>query len=186
METKQDFGLSSLFKYGNWGSTVSWQDGDTTYQRAIFVSRAADLIAYQITADNGLVNFAITFDLHEQKHPYREDYQASLQVIADGEYLFYAATHQDGTDFGAVARIITSDGQLCHDQQQLIVKNAKQATILLRSLHGQRQTDWAALKAKLAAESKDYHSLLADHCQIHTALFNSVKLSFRHRKQPTF
>lgn len=179
METKQGFrDYRRCLNMETGEVTVSWQDGDTTYQRAIFVSRAADLIAYQITADNGLVNFAITFDLHEQKHPYREDYQASLQVIADGEYLFYAATHQDGTDFGAVARIITSDGQLCHDQQQLIVKNAKQATILVKVfINGQRQTDWAALKAKLAAESKDYHSLLADHCQIHTALFNSVKLS---------
>ena len=47
--------------------TVSWLDGETTYERVLFVSRTDDLVVCEIRASTpGAIHCAITLDLHDR------------------------------------------------------------------------------------------------------------------------
>ena len=99
--------------------TVSWLDGDTTYERVLFVSRTDDLVVCEIRADTpSAIHCTITLDLHDRTDamkPYGAA-QAVLpegaETVVEGATIRYAASNSDGTDFGAVARVLTVGGEI--------------------------------------------------------------------------
>src|SRR5690625_7246008 len=88
---------------------VKWVDDETAYQRNLFVSRADNLIAYEINSDAGGVSGTLQLSLQKsdkgkisQLFPSLNE---SMEVRTEPSYMFYAAQNNDGTDFGAVLRI---------------------------------------------------------------------------------
>ncbi|MFB5066375.1 MAG: glycoside hydrolase N-terminal domain-containing protein [Candidatus Wallacebacter cryptica] len=156
--------------------TVSWQEEDKQFNRKLFVSRADDLIVCRI--QGSALNSTLTLTLHQQDSADKRRLEESMLQYADGHYLYYAAKHPDETDFGAVARIITKDGEIEAEQGRLIISGASEVLILVKVfVYEQHQDAWQRLSSELAAENRTYDELLAAHCELHTPLFNSVKLS---------
>lgn len=153
---------------------VSWQDGVCHYQRSLFVSRPDDLIVYEITAQNGLVNCDLQLDLHDQPP---KEYQHMQEIRVDDQYIYYAVSHQDETDFGAVARVINTGGTITAQGQKLTVQDAQSVLVLVKVfIKGEREQAWAQLRAELASEPRNYADLLDPHAKQHGDLFNSIKI----------
>jgi alpha-L-fucosidase 2 len=228
--------------------TVTWRDGDVTYERNLFVSRADDLIVYEIRtsgcgatdaegatkatgvadanggrgvagateatgatgadgatcatgadgrfgtdsgtgADGGSADaggpsvageFRLALHKSDKLNPQDErwkELEQSVEVQADGEYICYAAANDDGTDFGAVLRVIASGGRLTTGDGSIRFAGADKVLALVKVfVKGDRRRDWVRLKNELAAASGDYERLLAAHAQIHGRLFRSAAL----------
>ncbi|NLL87585.1 MAG: glycoside hydrolase family 95 protein [Firmicutes bacterium] len=157
---------------------VTWDECGRQFERKLFVSRADNLIAYIITG--GGLNCSLKLGMHEQDHPKRAEYQESEAGLADDQYLYYAVQHPDGTDFGAVARVIVNEGETAAADGWLVVKGAAEILVLIKVfVSGRRHRAWQRLQQELAAEARSYQQLLEAHCQIHSRLFNAVKLDLK-------
>ena len=161
--------------------TVRWNDNDQTYRRELFVSRANDTVVYQISADHGEINAKLRLALHHPgdsinplPSPELQNHSASR---ASEQYLYFATQNDDGTDFGALTRVIAIQGDLSCEGDTIAVKGAERILVLTKLfVKGSREADWSRLKDELAAVSGNYEDLLAPHVNLHARLFNSASI----------
>src|SRR5699024_7585156 len=115
---------------------VKWVDDETAYQRNLFVSRADNLIAYEINSDAGGVSGTLQLSLQKSdKGKISKLFPAlneSMEVRTEPSYMFYAAQNNDDTDFGTVLRIVPTGGKLNHDKNSIQFKNTEKVLILLK------------------------------------------------------
>ena len=165
---------------------VSWRDGETRFERAVFVSRPADLVVCELRSSGPLpVQAAIMLDLHDRsdvRKPFDwppAPLPTDLEVRAEDDCIFYAAAGDTGGgDFGAVARVVAVDGQMRTDGATLQIQAPQRVLILLKVFaHEERQAAWARLTSEIRAIQADYASLLAPHAAEHGRLFHSAQLS---------
>lgn len=160
-------------------ATVSWSDGDTRYERALFVSRPADWIVCEICAEGpDLIQAEFGIELHDPKDVRRSaTLPEKVELKADGPYLFYAAENDDGTDFGAVARIVARGGKLESNGGLLKVSGAASVLVVIRPfVQGERAAEWEAIRAELGGKEPHYGELLEAHVQEHGKLFHAASL----------
>lgn len=105
----------------------------------------------------------------------------SVETGANGGYAWYAAGNDDGTDFGAVLRVIPQGGRGRVDTAEGFVHFAETERVLVLVkvfVQGERRSEIAKLKSELAglAEELTYEGLLARHTALHTPLYRSVSL----------
>ena len=162
--------------------SVSWLDGETKYERSLFVSRADDVVAMEIRAD-APIDAEIRLDLHDRDDVRKPNnwpaaaLPAGVEVLAEGNSLCYAAENDDGTDFGAVAKVTVEGGSVEAGDGCLVVAGADRVLVLLRVfIRGERRTDWARLHDELAACEASYDELLTPHAEAHGRIFNRVAL----------
>jgi alpha-L-fucosidase 2 len=163
--------------------TVCWNDGAAAFERKLFVSRTDDCVVMEISSNEPL-NVEIALDLHDRTDAHicdQEDPKLPEQVGVKTDepgWIFYAAQNDDGTDFGAVARIFPMVGKMeenagcgfqCLETDTVLV-------VLKMFVKGERSRDWNSLKGELAALSGSYDELLAPHAKEHGELFNRVSL----------
>lgn len=148
--------------------SVCWKDGAVAYERTLFVSRTDNAVIMQIKSTGAPLNADVSLDLHD-----RTDIRTSgnglcelpqeleVQSGEDG-FIRYAARNDDGTDFGAVARIVKMSDRML--------------VVLKLFVKGERKSDWGRLQRELEATIMDYQALLAPHAAEHGELFRRVKL----------
>ncbi|MGJ8638528.1 MAG: glycosyl hydrolase family 95 catalytic domain-containing protein [Opitutaceae bacterium] len=166
--------------------SVNWTDDATAYQRKVFVSRAEECVVMEITATGEQpLSATISLDLHNREDLHRCDEEdpklpTELEVTANADgYIHYAARNDDGTDFGAVARVSTDGGTLtCTDTDGgFKIEGARTALVVLKVfVKGARATALPELQAQLSALSSTYSDLLAPHEVLHRELFERVTL----------
>jgi alpha-L-fucosidase 2 len=94
--------------------TVRWRDGETAFERSLFVSRADDMIVYRIKSGSGtFVQGEIRFALHAANGDLKAsdrfmELEKSVQVMAESEFVHYAVKNEDGNDKGSVAVLFIS------------------------------------------------------------------------------
>ncbi|WP_372807205.1 glycosyl hydrolase family 95 catalytic domain-containing protein [Pontiella sp.] len=147
---------------------VGWSDNGVDYCRKLFVSRADDCVVMEITSQGGALDAEISLDLHDRLDAHICDQPdpklpENVEVNTDEPgWIFYAARNDDGTDFGAVARV---------------AKEADRALVVLKMfVKGERAKEWKTLKQALRGLGTDYAGLLAPHAQAHGELFGRVAL----------
>ncbi|MFD2654792.1 glycosyl hydrolase family 95 catalytic domain-containing protein [Gracilibacillus thailandensis] len=161
---------------------VTWSEHDTTFTRDLFVSRADNLIVYRVSSNKAnAVDAALNFDLHPTNSPNRKKrYQELADTVewnTEDNYLFYKATNEDDTDFGAVARVIAEDGEVITDQQKLCCVNVSSLLILVKVfVQSSSSLQWPVLKEELANVTATYQQLLDNHVQVYQPLYFSSKL----------
>lgn len=100
------------------------------------------------------------------------------EVKTDGSYLYYAATNDDGKDFGAVLRVIASDGRITAQNGTIQFAEANKVLALAKVFtHGDREQEWLRLQNELSSMDQTYEQLLASHIIEHQRLFFSAKLN---------
>lgn len=112
------------------------------------------------------------------------EFKALAQTVetgAAGGYAWYAAKNDDGTDFGAVLRVIPQGGSGRLDTEEGFVHFADRERVLVLVkvfVQGERHSEIARLKSELAglAEELTYEELLARHTALHTPLYRTVSL----------
>lgn len=163
---------------------VRWQDRGAAFERALFVSRPDDMVVMELRAEEpSAVRAGLSLGLHDpadvKRPPGRPEapLPTDAESGADGAYVWYAARSDDGSEFGAVARIVPADGSLAADGAETVVEGAGKVLVFLRMfVSGSREAEWARLKAELAAEQRGYRELLAAHVREHRGLFDRVSL----------
>jgi len=154
---------------------VRWTDGDTRYERVLFVSRPDDAIVYEIRRQGPRpIAARLALQLHDKRDVRRVDYAfpEAEETKAEGSFLYYAARSDDGTDFGAVARIVGRGGRMTADGGAMVAGEADSVLVVVKLfVKGSRGEDWGRLAAELGSLAPDYGSLLAAHAAEHGRLF---------------
>lgn len=157
--------------------TVSWRDGDTRYHRKLFVSRADDVIVYEVESDGWPLEARMRLALHvDGRSPYPTDMMKQSQdVIMDGEYMMYAAQNDaDGRDFGVVLRVVlpVGSGEIRSERGQLCVSGVSRFLVVMKVfVNGEREQDWHRLHSELAMVTRSYDEWLDRHVRVHRELF---------------
>lgn len=161
--------------------SVSWRDGEQIYERTLFVSRADDAVIYRIQADCGQVNATLWLNVHDPSDaqnplPAKLSTQ-TLDTKSCDEYLYYALENDNGTDFGAVAKVIAIGGTLANEDEKILVKDADSILVITKIfVLGSRQREWERLKHEISAIQHEYEILLDSHIQLHAPLYHSASI----------
>lgn len=169
--------------------TVAWKDGDSAFRRRLFVSRTDNLVAMEVADRSGRDLVAdIALALHDPADNPAGDAalpgQVEVQCEKAGWIRYAARNNDDGTDFGAVARVlpVAAAGkreapQLTESNDALHVEGAARVLIVVKLfVQGKRQTAWRELTRQLESVDPDYAALLAPHTVEHGELFIRVTL----------
>lgn len=160
--------------------SVSWKDGERSVARRLFVSRADRAIVYSI--EGGDLEGRIRLAFHPTDSPrLREacqEIEATVGVKAEAEYLFYAATNDDGQDFGAVLRLVAAGGEVEREEEGAFrFRGASRVLALVKVFVKEpRESAWPRLRDELSQLPSEYDRLLSAHAEIHGRLFHSAQL----------
>ncbi|WP_036717816.1 glycosyl hydrolase family 95 catalytic domain-containing protein [Paenibacillus harenae] len=167
--------------------TVGWTDGSRRFRRRLFVSRADDAIVYEIDAGGeSAVSGEIGLALHPSDRwadtPEFKELEKTAEAGSDAEgYAWFAATNDDGTDYGAVMRVIpVGGGRLEPFEGTQRFSGAVRLRVLVKVfVMGERRRDWARLRDEFAAlaDGSSYDILLGRHTALHRPLYCSASLS---------
>ncbi|WP_248924058.1 glycosyl hydrolase family 95 catalytic domain-containing protein [Paenibacillus hamazuiensis] len=161
--------------------TVRWEDAGAAFERKLFVSRTDDAIVYEIGCEGGAAEGEFRLSLHKtDRVPPADEYVAleeSVRVEAEGPYLFYSATSDEGTDFGAVMRIVSFGGSLESGNGAVRFAGAPKVLAIAKVfVKSEREKEWARLRRELEHMDTTYERLLAAHAAEHRRLFRSAAL----------
>jgi alpha-L-fucosidase 2 len=169
--------------------SVAWRDGDTCFERRLFVSRTDDLLVCEMTSGSlsgagkpGLTA-SINLDIHDRTdalkpfgHPPAPLPEQAETHARDG-MVSYAARNDDGADFGAVVKVVQEGGSQTCAGGTLTVSGAGKVTLYLKVfIKEPRLTAWERLAAELAQKQSSYAGLLKAHAAVHGSLFHSAEL----------
>lgn len=163
---------------------VQWQDGKKEYIRTCFVSRADNTLILKMTTKDGApFSVSLSLGIHdiEDAKVHTDNLEKFLptnrQQDISNELLTYCATNDDGTDFGAVARVLHKDGAVTYSESNMHIKDTTEITILLQSfVQGDRNNSLKSLVLSLKDICTPYEELLKEHVQLHSKLFKSATL----------
>ena len=169
-------------------ATVTWNSGGTRFERRAFVSRAPehrDTVFVSLRCDKpGKLKAMLGLGLHDPEHAIgigdRKRFQARTTAI-NGGILHYAAVNPDTPsalkDFGAVARVLTYDGTLTTDGDQLVLAGASHALLAVKTFHyADAATAFDRIDRELSTLSGNYDTLIEPHLAAHQALFNAASI----------
>jgi alpha-L-fucosidase 2 len=163
--------------------SVCWEDNGVAYSRKLFVSRTEDLVVMEISSSGGPLAVDVTLDLHDQSDarswitgnatlPQNVERRAE-----DSGIIRYAARNDAGADFGAVAWVVSSGGELTADSGGVRVVGGERVLVVVKLfVKEDRQLAWARIESELADTAMDYSAFLEPHAAEHGRLFNRVKL----------
>lgn len=161
--------------------SVTWKDGDAAFERNLFVSRADNVIVYEVKSDGAPIRGEFRLAFHKTDSPRLADkckeLEETVQIRAEGDYIYYAAQNDDGTDFGVVLRLIPTDGETAVHPDAIQIDRASKVLVMAKVfVKGERETAWGQLQQELAGMAADYNQLLTAHVRLHGRLFNTVNL----------
>lgn len=85
---------------------LEWKQGEMSFSRRQFVSRACDLVVVEQTAAAPALSGRVKLDLYEDGTPYTRQKQQEVgetrKVWTEENRIFYRARNDDGLWFGAV------------------------------------------------------------------------------------
>ena len=167
--------------------TVAWNEGSESFKRKTFVSRTHDMLCMKFEGTRD-ITAKIFLQLHDTGRDdtkrKREEVGDTLQNYVDGDYIFYAATNDDGTDFGAVAKVVHGGISKVEKDSVFCVDKSPDVTVFVKFfVKGERAEAFAKLKNELAGLDGNYDFYLNAHAKAHGEIFNSceIKLSGDHR-----
>lgn len=164
---------------------VSWRDGGRSFRRRLFVSRADDAVVYAIDGGCGCngVSGRLGLMLHPSDRfgdtPEFKALEQTVETGAEGGFAWYAAQNDDGTDFGAVLRVIPEGGRLEAEEGFVRFAEAERVLVVVKVfVQGDRRRELGRLKGELAGLAADlaYERLLERHTALHTPLYRSASL----------
>lgn len=162
-------------------ATVGYSVGETRYKRCAFVSRADNLFALRVTKQgNGTISVRLRFNLMHRvnSHTYEGlcDMPEGVAVRNDRQFMCFAARNDDnGTDFGAVAKLHVLGGNVRVDDDFVDIAHAQSILITVKTFaSGPREREWANLKTQLGAVNDGYEKLLKSHVVLHSKLYGTV------------
>lgn len=183
-------------------ASQQWLDGDIMMRREVFVSRAADLVVYRILAehdkaDGELLNYVLELDAyHNEGETPNAAIQAvwetaQMKAVCEDEhtaYLYFNARRakSDGicTDFGAVAKIVVTEGRLEKFENKIKAKAAGQILVMIGLyVDEEKEAAWKKQHDSLKNRHESFDELFEESAAIHKKLYHSAELHLGEEKQ---
>jgi alpha-L-fucosidase 2 len=161
-------------------ATVSYKVGPTTFTREMFVSPVDQVILVRLTADTPRsLNFSTTFETPQKATVSIRGTSALVLHGVNGD----AFGIKGGLTFEARAVVVASGGETSAENQNVVVKNANSAVIVIAAAtsyvnykNTNRNTQTIISDTLVAAGRKSFEQLRATHVREHQRLFHRVKL----------
>ena len=164
--------------------TVSYAVSGTKYKRSCFVSRADNVVAYRITKQGAggidlQMNFALMHRVNARTYEGTCEMPEGVTAKYDKQFMTFAARNDDnGTDYGAVAKLTVLGGSVRSDDDGVEIANAQSVFILIKTFtDGLRDREFTAIKQQLATVKDGYDKLLKTHVAIHSKLYSSCDVT---------
>lgn len=111
--------------------SVTWSEGYTKYKKRLFVSRADNVVAFNITNDaKKPMRHEISIGLHDEKQLVKENKTVSiLQNGLCGRKFIFRALHEDSAAFGCTV-LIDTDGEVIEKNGNIMVVGATDLTLI--------------------------------------------------------
>ncbi len=158
-------------------ASVSFKDGATRFERNAFVSRARDIIVYEITRTGQKnIDASFKFELHD-KFNARTPVAVSatpenVSVKSENYWLYFSARSSSGADFGAVAKVNFFAGKQEIKDDRLVITGAEKILVIIKPfIEAQRDKAWKDCKAAIMEIKLPYDKLLKEHQTLHQKLF---------------
>lgn len=169
--------------------SVAYRDGNTKVERSLFVARDTDTVVYEINGKQ--LSCKLSFDLHDRTNNRTPVMLTRLPERVDTKYenyyMYFAARSDDGTDFGAVAKVSYYGGSQRVTEEGIEISGASSILVLVRLFtESQREKEWKALKTSLSALKLSYDKMLKSHAQLHSRLFLSCELNLEAKNRDAF
>ena len=165
-------------------ASVSFKDGGTRYERNAFVSRARDIIVYEITR-TGQKNIDATFkfavhDKFNARTPVAVSAMPeNVNVKTENYWLYFSARSTTGADFGAVAKVNFFAGKQEIKDDSLVITGAEKILVIIKPfIEAQREKAWKDCKTAIMEIKLPYDKLLKEHASLHQKLFYSAEVDF--------
>ncbi|RKL65266.1 alpha-L-fucosidase [Salipaludibacillus neizhouensis] len=161
--------------------SVRWKEGNELFERNLFVSRADDVVVYEIKSTSELLTTDFQLGLRKTDRNNMEqrvkELECSVQYKVEDNFIFFTAKNDDNTEYGAVLRIIPTGGKMNSDNNCLRCEDAKHIqTIMKVFIKGDHVIEWARIQEELLEMKGDYQDLLQAHIPLHTKLFHTASL----------
>lgn len=176
-------------------ASQQWLDDGIQMRREVFVSRAADMAVYRLSAekegmDRNLLEylFELSAFRNEGERPTEAiravwDAARTEAVCVDGHtgYLYFNSKRERpdtfSGDFGAVAKISVVEGGLEKLENRIKVKAADEILVTIcLYVDEKRENAWQRLHDRLEIQPKTFEELLAESAELHKALYHSAEL----------
>lgn len=163
-------------------ASVIYSAAETKYKRSVFVSRADNIIVCRVTKQG---SESITARLRFVLMPHvsfgaRDSFcnmSEGVTTAYDKQFLCFAARNDNGSDYGAVAKLHVLGGSVRPNDGHVDVLRAQSVLLIVKTFtNGSREREWANLKTQLTAIKDGYEKLLKSHVAIHSKLYNSVNI----------
>ena len=116
--------------------SVAYRDGNAKVERSLFVARDTDTVVYEINGKQ--LSCKLSFDLHDRTNNRTPVMLTRLPERADTKYenyyMYFAARSDDGTDFGAVAKVSYYGGSQRVSEEGIEISGASSILVLVRLL----------------------------------------------------
>ncbi|MFA9557664.1 glycoside hydrolase N-terminal domain-containing protein [Evansella sp. AB-rgal1] len=160
---------------------VSWKEENNIFMRSLFVSRADDVIVYEINSTELLFSADFQFKLHKSDSHKMENkikqLEKTVQIKTEDNFLYYSATNDDNTDYGAVIRIVPTGGECLPEYDSICCKNTSKVVALIKVfVKSDYKKEWPKLRSELLSLDPIYKGLLGKHVLLHQELFHSASL----------
>ncbi len=165
-------------------ASVSFKDGGTRFERNAFVSRARDVIVYEITrVGQKNIDASFKFELHDKFNARTQVAVSATPENVTGKcenyWLYFSARSSSGADFGAVAKINFFAGKQEIVGDSLVVTGAEKILVIIKPfIEAQRDKAWKDCKASIMDIKLPYDKLLKEHQALHQKLFFSAEVDF--------
>ena len=163
-----------------------WEDGGSKRTSYLFASRTRDMIVKRITSTKKDLNILFSMDMHinegsDSAQKYAGHVAESKKTDIAFPFLVYTAQNDEGTTYGAVARIVPVNGEMENTPIGIRVKNSNEVVVLIKVFVKEapenQQTAISVLKKELADVNAEYGLLLEEHKQEHEKWYNSAQFS---------
>lgn len=153
---------------------VSYVEGDGVVKRRCFVSRADDVLAYEVSAAEEK-EYRICFDLQDDHTEHTAKKKAALHgkysIRYQGDCILFLSENE-GKPYGACIRVL--GGSAGGDA---IFARGSKLLLLAKCFSGKDKLDENVMKTAMAALPTDYAALYSRHVPLHGTLYGSAALT---------
>ena len=165
-------------------ATVSFKDGAVRYDRSLFVSRAQNIVVYEITkAGPRNIDASFSLRLHDKINARTPTTPSKLpdgvRSKVENYFMYFSARSDNGTEYGAVARVNFFGGSQTVTEEGISITGAEKIIVLVKTfIESQREKEWKEGRTALAAIKSTYEKLFKEHASQHAKLMNTAELDF--------
>jgi alpha-L-fucosidase 2 len=185
---KMSIGKESMFKH--YTKSLNMQQGElqihydlegSHFVRKSSVSRADNVLVYQIESSNASFDMNVSMQLHDthksDTERMRQEIKNSYFSYTSDGFIQYRFKNDDDTDIGAVVKVICADGIIKESTSELIVENSKKVMVILKTFSNETyENALMKLKQEINALEPSYNELLSSHIRLHQPLYESCDI----------